>query len=203
MDAPVAAPDPDIERHRKRDAERKWSPLLFAMDRLFPKRGLAPYTTTERVVVLVVIRAMSFDASIGAFNCFLPYSTIARWSGVSVASIKRALQTHGDGPAPLIARSKPGQTRGRHHACYRFTLVTHPERFAVGRDVARAAHRHACAQALRDLHPERIALQRQREDFGGTLSELEYTTRLEALERAALGKVPARAILKRKAPASS
>ena len=196
MDAPVAAPDPDIERHRKRDAERKSSPLLFAMDRLFPKRGLAPYTTTERVVVLVVIRAMSFDASIGAFNCFLTYSTIARWSGVSVASIKRALQTHGDGPAPLIARSKPGQTRGRHHACYRFTLVTHPERFAVGRDVARAAHRHACDQALRDLHPERIALQRQREDFGGTLSEADYTSRLEALERAARRRVPARASLK-------
>ena len=196
MDAPVAAPDPDVERHAKRAADRTWSPLLFALDRLFPKRGRAPYTTAERVVVLVVIRAMSFDASVGAFNCFLTYSTIARWSGVSVASVKRALQTHGDGPAPLIARSKPGQTRGRHHACYRFTLVTHPERFAVGRDVARAAHRHARDQALRDLHPERIALQRQREDFGGTLSEADYTSRLEALERAARRRVPARASLK-------
>ena len=195
MDAPVAAPDPDVERHAKRAADRTWSPLLFALDRLFPKRGRAPYATAERLVVLVVIRAMSFDASIGAFNCFLTYSTIARWSGVSVASVKRALQTHGDGPAPLIARSKPGQTRGRHHACYRFTLVTHPERFAVGRDVARAAHRHALAQALHDLQPERIALQRQREDFGGTLSEAEYTRRLEALERAAQGRVPARASL--------
>jgi hypothetical protein len=122
---------------------------------------------------------------------------------VSLASVKRALRKHGDGPAPLIALSKPGQTRGRHHACYRFTLVTHPERFVVARDAARASHRNARDQALRDLHPDRIALQRQREDFGGTLSEAEYTVRLEALERAARGKVPARANFKRTAPVSS
>lgn len=195
MDARVAAPGPDVERHRTRAADRNGSPLLFALDRLFPKRGRAPYTTAERVVVLVVIRAMSFDASVGAFNCFLIYSTIARWSGVSVASVKRALETHGDGPAPLLVRSKPGETRGRHHTCYRFTLVTHPERFAAARDVARAAHQHARDQALRDLHPERIALQRQREDFGGTLSEAEYTRRLEALESAARRRMPARASL--------
>jgi hypothetical protein len=117
---------------------------------------------------------------------------------VSVASIKRALQTHGDGPAPLIVRSKPGQTRGRHHACYRFTLVTHPERFAAARDAARAAHRHACDQALRDLQPERIALQRQRQDFGGTMTHAEYDLRRESLEKAARQKVPARAFLKQK-----
>ena len=186
-----------------RATQQKWSPLVFALDRLFPKRGRAPYATAERVVVLVVIRAMSFDASVGAFNCFLSYPTIARWSGVSLASVKRALQTHSNGPAPLIVRSKPGQTRGRHHACYRFTLVTHPERLAVARDAARAAHRHERNQALRDLQPDRIALQRQREDFGGTLSEAEYSRRLEALERAARRRVPARADLTRMTPPSS
>src|SRR6516162_8372180 len=104
MDAQVASPGHDFERHATRAAQRKWSPLVFALDRLFPKRGGAPYTTSERVVVLVVIRAMSFDASERAFNCFLSYPTIARWSGVSLASVKRALQAHSDGPAPLISR---------------------------------------------------------------------------------------------------
>jgi hypothetical protein len=202
MDTQVAQPGHETTL-AKRAADRTWSPLAFALDRLFPKRGRAPYGTAERVVVLTVIRAMSFDASVGAFNCFLSYPTIARWSGVSLASVKRALRKHGDGPAPLVALSKPGQTRGRHHACYRFTLVTHPERFAVARDAARASHRSARDQALRDLQPERIALQRQRQDFGGTLSEAEYGRRLEALERAARRRVPARANLTRKAPALS
>ena len=42
----------------------------------------------------------------------------------------------------------------------------------------------------------RIALQRQREDFGGTLSESEYNVKLVALERETRRKVPARASLK-------
>ena len=52
-------------------------------------------------------------------------------------------------------------------------------------------------RALRDLQPERIALQRQREDFGGTLTETEYARKLEALEKAARRKTLARAFLKR------
>jgi hypothetical protein len=39
-------------------------------------------------------------------------------------------------------------------------------------------------RALRNLQPERLALQRQREDFGGPLTEDEYRQRLAALERA-------------------
>ena len=88
-------------------------------------------------MTLVVIRAMSFDEQVDAFDSFVSYPTIARWSGVSVASVKRALQRHLDGPAPLIWRSKPGHTRGYRHACYRFTLVRDPERFALARDAAR------------------------------------------------------------------
>ena len=45
---------------------------------------------------------------------------------------------------------------------------------------------------MRDLQPDRIALQRQREDFGGTLTESEYREKLAALERATRRKVPAR-----------
>jgi hypothetical protein len=176
--------------------------VVFALDRLFPKRGRAPYSTAERVVVLVIIRAMSFDAREGAFNCFLSYRTIARWSGLSLASVKRALQKHGDGPAPLIIRSKPGETRGHHHACYRFTLVHDPERFAVARDAARTSHRAHVERALHDLQPERIALQRQRLEFGGTLTEFEYELRLRALERAVRRRAPARAFFHRP-PASS
>jgi hypothetical protein len=179
---------------------RPWSPLTFALDRLFPKRGRAPYATVERLVVLVVIRAMSFDPAEGTCDCFLSYPTIARWSGVSLASVKRALQKHLDGPAPLIARSKPGQTRGHRHACCRFTLVTDPERFAAGRDAARDRHRQQLDHARRDLQPERIALQRQRQDFGGTLSEAEYTLRLKALEDALGRKTCAHASLKRPPP---
>jgi hypothetical protein len=140
---------------------------------------------------------MSFDPSANAFNCFLSYPTIARWSGVSLASVKRVLQKHGDGPAPLVIRSKPGYTRGYRHACYRFTLVQYPERLAIARDASRAGRLEQMGQALRDLQPERIALQRQREDFGGTLTEAEYARKLEALENAVKRKTPARAVLKR------
>jgi hypothetical protein len=170
--------------------------VAFALDRLFPKRGRAPYTATERLVVLVIVRAMGFDASANACNCFLSYPTISRWSGVSLASVKRALQRHSDGPAPLIVRSKPGHTRGYRHACCRFTLVQRPERFAAARDGARARHRAQIGQALRDVQPERIALQRQRQDFGGTLTEAEYVRKLEALEKAVRPKKPAHAELR-------
>jgi hypothetical protein len=191
----VAKPGQDVESSTDQ-GDRKRSPVVFALDRLFPKHGKAPYATTERVVVLVVIRAMSFDDSVEAFNCFLSYPTIAKWSGVSIASVKRALQKHVDGPAPLIFRSKPGQTRGYHHACSRFTLVRHPERFAAARDATRAWHRQQMDRALRDLQPDRIALQRQREDLGGTLTEAEYDLRLQALEKAVRRKIPARALLR-------
>ncbi len=202
MDAQVTAPGHNVESHAQRSADRKWSPVAFALDRLFPKRGQAPYATAERAVVLVIVRAMSFDASANAFNCFLSYPTIARWSGVSLASVKRALQKHGDGPAPLIIRSKPGHTRGYAHACYRFTLVRDPERLAIARDATRVARQEQIARALRDLQTERLALQRQRQDFGGTLTETEYARKLETLEKAARRRTPARAVLKQ-APASS
>jgi hypothetical protein len=202
MDAQLAAPGHEVEFHALLSATRKWSPVAFALERLFPKRGRAPYATVERAVVLVIVRAMSFDPSANAFNCFLSYPTIARWSGVSLASVKRVLQKHGDGPAPLVIRSKPGYTRGYRHACYRFTLVQYPERLAIARDASRAGRLEQMGQALRDLQPERIALQRQREDFGGTLTEAEYARKLEALENAVKRKTPARAVLKR-TPSSS
>ena len=196
MDAQVAAPDHNVESPAPRSEHRNWSPVAFALDRLFPKRGRAPYATTERLVVLVIVRAMSLDVSVQAFNCFLSYPTIARWAGVSLASVKRALQKHSDGPAPLIVRSKPGQTRGYPHACYRFTLVRAPEQLAVARDAARAARREQVERELRDLQPERAALQRQRQDFGGTLTNAEYARRLEALEKAVKRKIPVRAGLR-------
>ena len=82
-------------------AGRQFSPVAFALDRLFPKHGRAPYSAAERLVVLVIVRATSADGNSGDFNCFLSYPTIARWAGVSIASVKRALQKHCDGPAPL------------------------------------------------------------------------------------------------------
>ena len=176
--------------------ERRFSPVVYALDRLFPNRGHAPYSSAERLVVLVILRATSPDGQSGEFNCFLSYPTIAKRAGISVASVKRALQTHCDGPAPLLSRSMAGETRGYHHLCYRFTLVRHPEQFASARDAARAANRELVDRALRDLQPDRIALQRQREDLGGTLSNAEYHQRLAALERPARRKIPARAILK-------
>jgi hypothetical protein len=168
--------------------------VAFALDRLFPRRGNAPYAATERLVVLVIVRATTLDRSSGDFNSFLSYPTIARWTGVSIASVKRALQKHGDGPAPLLYRSMPGATRGYKHACYRFTLVRSPERFAAARDAARATHRERADRSLSDLQPDRIALQRQRQDFGGTLTAADYDQRLKAMERAARRKLPARAL---------
>jgi hypothetical protein len=198
MDVPGAAPAQEVTCHPPRPTDRKWSPLAFALDRLFPKRGRPPYTATERLVVLVIVRAMSFDPSTGAFNCFLSYPTIARWAGVSLASVKRALQKHTDGPAPLVVRSKPGQTRGYHHACYRFTLVQAPEQLATVRDTVRADRGRGVERELRNLQPERIALQRQRHDFGGTLTDAEYARRLDELEHAVRRKIPAWAQLRRR-----
>jgi hypothetical protein len=170
--------------------------VAFALDRLFPKRGRAPYATTERLVVLVIVRAMAFDDIAQAFNCFLSYPTIARWAGVSLASVKRALHKHIDGPAPLVVRSKPGHTRGYAHACNRFTLVRAPQALARARDLARARRRQEVQCELHDLQPERIALQRQRHDFGGTLTDQEYARKLEELERVVRQKAPARARLR-------
>jgi hypothetical protein len=133
---------------------------------------------------------MSIDESSGEFQCFLSYPTIARWAGISLASVKRALRKHCDGPAPLLYRSMTGQTRGHRHRCYRFTLVMHPEHFASARDTARHAQGERVDGDLRDLQPERIALQRQRQDFGGTLTDDEYRRRLAALERAVRDKQP-------------
>ena len=196
MDAPAAAPDDHGIAGPLRSADRQWSPVAFALGRLFPKSGRAPYAATERLVVLVIVRAMSVDASAQAFNCFLSYPTIARWAGVSLASVKRALQKHSDGPAPLVVRSRPGRTRGYSHACYRFTLVRAPEALARARDVARAGRHDEVQSELRDLQPERIALQRQRHDFGGTLTDAEYARKLADLERAVRRKLPARARLR-------
>jgi DNA-binding transcriptional MerR regulator len=196
MDAPAAVPDNHGIASSLCAADRKWSPVAFALDRLFPKRGRAPYAATERLVVLVIVRAMSVDASAEAFNCFLSYPTIARWAGVSLASVKRVLQQHTDGPAPLLARSKPGHTRGYRHACYRFTLVRAPEQFAQARDAARTSRQQQVDGELRDLQPERIALQRQRHDFGGPLTDPEYARKLDELERAVRRKIPARARLR-------
>ncbi len=195
MKPPFAAQAPEAGSRTGTAAGRQFSPVAFALDRLFPKHGRAPYSAAERLVVLVIVRATSADGSSGDFNCFLSYPTIAKWAGVSIASVKRALQKHCDGPAPLLYRSMAGETRGHAHACYRFTLVMHPERFAAARDAARAAKHEQVDRAMRDLQPDRIALQRQREDFGGTLTESEYRERLAALERSTRRKVPARAVL--------
>jgi hypothetical protein len=202
MTPPFAAQARTAESPAVRTRERTFSPVVFAMDRLFPKRGGAPYVAAERLVVLVIVRAMSLDGRSGDFNCFLSYPTIAKWAGVSIASVKRMLQTHCDGSAPLLYRLRAGETRGHRHACYRFTLVRHPEKFAAARDAARAAHREHVDRALRDLQPDRIALQRQREDFGGTLTDGEYDLRLEALENTVRRKIPARAFLKRRQESS-
>jgi hypothetical protein len=169
---------------------------VCALDRLFPKRGAAPYATLERLVVLVIVRAMSLDRDTGEWNCFLSYPTIARWSGASVASVKRMLQKHGDGPAPLVYRTRTGQTRGHRHQCYRFTWVCHPEPFAAARDAARQERANVVSRALADLQPQRLALQRQLVDFGGTLTAAEYIRKLKALEHAVRRKTPARATLK-------
>ena len=177
---------------RRRDDDT--SPLAFALDRLFPKLGRAPYATLERLAALAVVRAMSRDSDTGDWNCFVSYPTIARWSGMSVASVKRMLQKHCDGPAPLFYRSLTGQTRGRPHACYRFTLVRHPEKFAAARDAVRADRSKVVERELRDLQPERLALQRERQDFGGPLSEAEYRHRLAALEQKTRNQLPARVL---------
>jgi hypothetical protein len=119
MTPPFAAPALEAGSRTRTAADRQFSPVAFALDRLFPKHGRAPYAAAERLVVLVIVRATSADGSSGDFNCFLSYPTIAKWAGVSIASVKRALQKHCDGPAPLLYRLMAGETRGHAHGCYR------------------------------------------------------------------------------------
>ena len=195
MTIPFTAHAPGAGSPATRTRDRTFSPVAFALDHLFPKRGGAPYATAERLIVLVIVRAMGLDVGAGSFNCFLSYPTLAKRAGVSVASVKRAVQAHCDGAAPLVHRVRTGETRGHRHACYRFTLVRHPEQFAAARDAARAERRKDVDRALRDLQPERLALQRQREDFGGTLTEVEYERRLAALEKEVRRRLPTRARL--------
>jgi hypothetical protein len=76
--------------------------------------------------------------------------------------------------------------------------VQAPEALARARDAARATRQQQVERELRDLQPERIALQRQRFDFGGPLTDMEYVRRLVELERAVRRKVPARARLRRR-----
>jgi hypothetical protein len=163
---------------------------------LFPKRGAAPYIALERLVVLVIVRAMSFDGETGDWNCFLSYPTIARWSGTSIASVKRMLQRHSEGAAPLVYRERTTQTRGHRHQCYRFTWIWHPEQFATARDAARQRRAKVVRRALAELQPQRLALQRQLVDFGGTLTETEYVRKLRALEQAVRRQAPTRVALK-------
>ncbi|MEP7307919.1 MAG: hypothetical protein ABJA98_20640 [Acidobacteriota bacterium] len=202
MKPPFAAQAPNAGPRAGTAAGRQFSPVAFALERLFPKRVKAPYSAAERLVVLVIVRATSADERSGDFNCFLSYPTIAKWAGVSLASVKRALKKHCDGPAPLLYRSMTGETRGHAHGCYRFTLVMHPERFAAARDAARTAKHEQVDRAMRALQPDRIALQRQREDFGGPLTESEYREKLADLEGSTRRKLPARADLKRSVSSS-
>src|ERR1700733_2082057 len=126
MNPPFAVHAREAQSGAAPATERRFSPAVYALDRLFPSRGNAPYSAAERLIVLVILRATSPDGQSGEFNCFLSYPTIAKRAGISIATVKRALQTHCDGPAPLLSRSMTGETRGYHHQCYRFTLVRHP-----------------------------------------------------------------------------
>jgi hypothetical protein len=102
--------------------------------------------------------------------------------------------------AEALRRARPAlstdHARAKHEAivtpAIRFTLVRHPEKFAA----ARAKRGTEVERAPRDLQPERLALQRQRVDFGGSLSDAEYRIRVVALERATRRMMPARAQLK-------
>ena len=96
-----------------------------------------PYGTSERAVVLVVIRAMGFDEAVGDYDCFLAHKTIAKRAGCAVRTVMRLLQRHCNGKRPLLARSSPGHTRGHPHRCFRWTLVRNPEAFAAARDASR------------------------------------------------------------------
>ena len=126
MKPPFAAQAREAGSRTGTAAGRQFSPVAFALDRLFPKHGRAPYSAAERLVVLVIVRATSADGSSGDFNCFLSYPTIAKWAGVSIASVKRALQKHCDGPAPLLYRSTgPRVGRLTQPARRRFSAAEH------------------------------------------------------------------------------
>ena len=166
--------------------------MAYTLGKLMAREGEAPYTAHERLCVIAIVKHMSFDTELGEYNCFVGYDRIARMTGCSLSTVKRAVRHHCDGPLPLLKRTSPRRTRGYKHNCYRYSLVMKPEAFAAARDAARSAVIDDVEEQLRDLQPERIELQLQRRDFGGDLSDAEYKQELSNLEKPARKNVPAR-----------
>ena len=176
----------------------KFSPTWFVLDHLFPRKGRAPYSATERAIVIAIVRAMGRDPNQpGAWNCFLGYSTIARYTGTNVSTVKRLLAKHCEGPAPLLARSLSGETRGYRHRCYRYTLVRDPAAFVTARNAAWAAKQEAAKAALTDSSVQRQRLELQRPCLLGDQSEQECNRAVERLERRIRAGVPKRAVHRR------
>src|ERR1700733_5001451 len=86
MNPPFAVHAREAQSGAAPATERRFSPAVYALDRLFPSRGNAPYSAAERLVVLVILRATSPDGQSGEFNCFLSYPTITKRAGISVGT---------------------------------------------------------------------------------------------------------------------
>src|SRR4051812_48341031 len=81
----------------------KFRRVSFALDMLTAPH--APYSTAERFIVLTVVRAMSLKR--GLWDCFLSHDKLATWPGAGTRTIRRLLDKHCNGPAPLLKRTTP------------------------------------------------------------------------------------------------
>jgi hypothetical protein len=65
MNPPFALYPRDHESGTASATEPRFSPAVYALDQLFPNRRNAPYSADDRLVVLVIVRALSSDGSFG------------------------------------------------------------------------------------------------------------------------------------------
>ena len=92
--------------------------LGFTMEQL-SRPG--PWTTSERWIVLLVVRRMRIDPKNDEHVSWPSMRDIAKRSGSSVATVKRALARHCNGPLPLLSAS----SYGRRSAMSIVHIVTH------------------------------------------------------------------------------
>jgi hypothetical protein len=91
------------------------------------------------------------------------YDDMTIADAVNIANVLNAsLAIHSDEDVRELAIGRWPAKPAAITTCYRFTLVRHPEQFALARDAARETNRQHVDRALDDPQPDRIALQRQR-----------------------------------------
>jgi hypothetical protein len=160
----------------------RFSPIVHAVVKLYPLKGTGPYTAFERAVVMAIVRRMKRTGT-QSYTSYPSYDRIARDADVSVATVKRILERHCNGPNAIVLKMpRPKQP------CL-FSLVTNAAKCLEARDAGRAMKLIKTLTKLDDDEDfQRDKLDLQRLLLKGLISQAEYDRRLD--ERQARAGVP-------------